>query len=286
MPARPVSQLPAPALRAALELARAATSPAAVSAGSIQQAAVDFGAPASKPPNFPPAAIHVADLADAAGYSPHHFSRMFSATMGISPAQYVGALRIDTAKRLLLSTDLPVIDIATAIGFDSLSSFARRFRESVGIPPAGLRGLADSVAATTLTPFSIYRGLSAPDSEALVRLRFPVPDPAFGPAEPRATWLGWFSHPYPVGMPTAGTLTWKDELALPLCPGSTWLLAYSVPITEEAADVLAPTRPLVAIGSGPIFSPGHPVELELRRAEEFSVPMLPALPNLRSGATH
>jgi len=83
--------------------------------------------------------ISVTDVADHAGYSRHHFSRAFSASLGISPGAYLTAVRIETAKTLLLSDSCPVIDVASEVGFDSLSSFTalrRSGRDQVISPPA------------------------------------------------------------------------------------------------------------------------------------------------------
>ncbi|MFQ6485264.1 helix-turn-helix transcriptional regulator [Brachybacterium epidermidis] len=90
------------------------------------------------------------DLADQAGYSPFHFSRLFTARLGIGPGQYLTALRIDAAKRLLLSDSDPVVDVATAVGFDFLSSFSRRFRETVGVPRASCA--ASPIGWPTVSP--------------------------------------------------------------------------------------------------------------------------------------
>lgn len=251
MPAGQIAALPAPALAAALELVHA----------------------------NPDGRIQVADLADAAGYSQHHFSRMFAASMGIAPAQYVCAHRIDSAKRMLLDSDFPVIDIATSVGFDSLSSFTRRFRDTVGVPPASLRRLAGDVASTTLTPFSLVDDGGPAVS---LRLQFPPGDESTRSlGVPHATWVGWFPRPTPVGLPARGMLTWSDELRLPLSPGHPWLLAFSVSTTVEAYEVLAPERPLVAIHMQPIFAPSD-VTLRFERADPMAVPMLPALPSLRA----
>ena len=92
------------------------------------------------------ATLDVADLAEHAGYSPFHFTRIFGARMGIGPGQHLIALRIDAAKRMLLAGDDAVIDVAAAVGFDSLSSFSRRFRSTVGVAPGQLRRLAQTVA--------------------------------------------------------------------------------------------------------------------------------------------
>ncbi len=79
--------------------------------------------------------ITVCDLADAAGYSRHHFSRAFTGSFGISPSAYLTAARIETAKLLLLDETDAVVDVAVAVGFDSLSSFTRRFATTVGTTP-------------------------------------------------------------------------------------------------------------------------------------------------------
>ncbi|WP_010539605.1 helix-turn-helix transcriptional regulator [Dietzia alimentaria] len=222
--------------------------------------------------------LRVADLADAAGYSPHHFSRLFLASMGISPAQYVSALRIDAAKRALLSRSDPVIDIATAVGFASLSSFTRRFRDVVGLPPAKLRHLADDVAATTLSPFTLIEN---GHRDVRVRLEFPPDSSARRePGVPQATWVGWFPQPYPMGLPAQGELTWADELSLPLCPGNPWLLAYTVATSVDVVELLVPTAPLVARNDQPIVAPQE-VLLRFEAADPFAIPLLPALPQLR-----
>lgn len=218
--------------------------------------------------------IGVGDLADAAAYSPYHFSRVFSAVVGVSPGQYLTALRMDAAKRALLNGTDPVIDVATFVGFDSLSSFARRFRAAVGVPPAALRGLADDVGATTLTPFSLLG-----DAPRAVRIRLRFPAPA-GPGVPRATWVGWFPRPVPIGLPSQGVLTWGDEASLPLSSGNPWLLAYSVPTTVDPIDLLTPLAPLVARSARPIIA-AQRVDLNFSTADRFAVPLLPALPSLR-----
>ena len=83
-------------------------------------------------------ALTATDLADHVGYSPFHFSRPFRASTGLSPGQFLTGVRMDTAKRLLLADRDAVVDIATAVGFDSLSSFTRRFRAAVGTTVAAL----------------------------------------------------------------------------------------------------------------------------------------------------
>lgn len=218
--------------------------------------------------------LTVADLADEAGYSPFHFTRLFSRSVRLSPGQYLTAVRIDAAKRLLLADTVPVIDVATAVGFDSLSSFARRFRQTVGLPPGRLRRLADEVADSPLTPFR----LGDPRHRS-VRVRMNVPD-AVRPAPRIQIWAGWFPQLAPMGVPRGGVLLDRaDEVEIPLCPGYPWLLANVLSASEEAAEQIAPTVPIVAFHPVPITEPCT-VTLTFSPANS-SVPVLTALPSLR-----
>jgi len=214
--------------------------------------------------------LRVGDLADAAGYSPHHFSRLFHAAFGLSPARYLTAVRLAAAKQALLARDDAVIDVAVAAGFDSLSSFSRRFHRDVGVRPGALRRLADRVAEHPLRPFTLGPGAPA----VHVRLAGCPPGPGS-----RLTWIGWFPRPVPVGLPRAGVLTGGDEAALALCPGSPWLLAFTVPATAEAPDLLAPAAPTVAAHPRPVHGPAM-ITLTFGPAAPGAVPLLPALPQL------
>lgn len=78
----------------------------------------------------------VKDLASVACMSPAHFSRSFKAATGAAPHEYVSRQRLDLAKRLLSTSDRPLIDIAYAAGFSSQPNFNRAFRKAVGTTPS------------------------------------------------------------------------------------------------------------------------------------------------------
>lgn len=214
------------------------------------------------------------DLADHAGYSPFHFSRLFLARTGIGPGQYLSALRIDAAKRLLLADRDPVIDVAAAVGFDSLSSFSRRFKESVGVAPARLRRLADEVADRPPRPFALVP--DAPAS-ACVRLELPA---QFSPRGDASVWIGWYPQPAPIGLPSAGMLAaGVPEVSLPLAPSAPYLLGFAVEAHSDAPEQLVPARPMVAVHPSPITGPCE-VTLRFAAATPGQVPLLSALPVL------
>jgi AraC-like DNA-binding protein len=84
--------------------------------------------------------LTVADLAEVSGFSRAHFSRMFTASEGMPPAEYVLQERMRRAARLLTShAHLPVKEIALLTGFDEPNYFAKVFRRFFGISPTEFR---------------------------------------------------------------------------------------------------------------------------------------------------
>src|SRR3954463_13829679 len=80
--------------------------------------------------------LDLARLAHAAGLSKYHFLRLFTATYGVTPADYVSRRRIERAQDLLRATNLTVTEVCHAVGFSSLGSFSSRFRAIVGGTPS------------------------------------------------------------------------------------------------------------------------------------------------------
>lgn len=85
------------------------------------------------------APIQVQQIADSAFISRRECLRSFQSVIGSSPIQYVIALRLRKAKQLLLETDLPILDICAACGFQNQSYFTKAFREKTGTTPAQFR---------------------------------------------------------------------------------------------------------------------------------------------------
>jgi len=83
--------------------------------------------------------IRLDTLADVAGLSPSHFSRMFKQSKGVSPGDYLARRRVERTKELLDSTDLSVAEIALAVGFSDQSHCSRSFRKLIGICPREYR---------------------------------------------------------------------------------------------------------------------------------------------------
>jgi AraC family transcriptional regulator len=73
--------------------------------------------------------------------SPYHFNRTFRQITGVPPLQFLYALRLEAAKRMLTGTQKKVIDICYDVGYSSVGTFTRRFADVLGVSPVRFRKL-------------------------------------------------------------------------------------------------------------------------------------------------
>jgi AraC family transcriptional regulator len=78
-------------------------------------------------------------IAGVACLSTFHFCRVFRRMTGMAPHQYLASLRMEHAKNMLITSDLPLFHIAAAIRFSSQANFSRAFRQAVGMTPLDYR---------------------------------------------------------------------------------------------------------------------------------------------------
>lgn len=78
-------------------------------------------------------------LANAMGVSRFHLSHMFATKFGIGFKEYLNNLRIECAKGLLRSTELPISEVCINSGFENQRTFNRVFNENTGISPRDYR---------------------------------------------------------------------------------------------------------------------------------------------------
>lgn len=83
--------------------------------------------------------IQVNQLAKLLFLNPQYFSRLFKKEMNISFSEFLILYRIDKAKRLLTTTDLPIYSIAAQTGFTDASYFCKKFNQYVGKTPLNYR---------------------------------------------------------------------------------------------------------------------------------------------------
>lgn len=81
----------------------------------------------------------VATMVEMSGLPERSFNRRFFRATGQSPMDYVQSLRLEEAKQVLETTDLPIEAIAHDVGYEDSSSFSRLFRRKTGITPAQYR---------------------------------------------------------------------------------------------------------------------------------------------------
>lgn len=79
------------------------------------------------------------DLAGVAGLSRYHLCRSFRDATGLPPHAWLTRARLDSARRLLRGSDLPVHIIASRCGFASPNQFATSFRKAMGVTPTQYR---------------------------------------------------------------------------------------------------------------------------------------------------
>jgi AraC-like DNA-binding protein len=79
--------------------------------------------------------ISVADMAQAAGLSPSHFSRLYAQSRPQTAAEFLADLKFAEAKRLLVDTASSVDGIARASGLRNDQAMQRLFRARTGLSP-------------------------------------------------------------------------------------------------------------------------------------------------------
>ena len=87
--------------------------------------------------------LSLEQLAQQAGLSLYHFSRMFRQTTGESPHQFVLGRRIELARQLLTETDASLAQVALQSGFASQSHLSSVFKRHLGLTPRTYRHTAE-----------------------------------------------------------------------------------------------------------------------------------------------
>lgn len=84
----------------------------------------------------------VSSLAERFGYNKTYFSHMMRSRLGMRARELIVAARMRRSLELLSSTDMPMREIASSVGYKSYSHFNRVFIETYHITPAGYRAYA------------------------------------------------------------------------------------------------------------------------------------------------
>lgn len=83
--------------------------------------------------------IQMQEIAGIFHIHPNYMNQIFRKKFGISPKQYLMNLKLDKAKNMLSTTDLPILLIAASLGFADQLSFSRTFKGRAGVSPTDYR---------------------------------------------------------------------------------------------------------------------------------------------------
>lgn len=75
------------------------------------------------------------EIAEQVYLTPNYLSRLFHDEKGVSLPEYINMLRIEAAKEMIMTTDLPVGRIAMDVGFESMAYFSTIFKKVCGCSP-------------------------------------------------------------------------------------------------------------------------------------------------------
>lgn len=219
------------------------------------------------------------DMADIACLSPYYFNRVFHRVIGLPPCEFLGVLRLDAAKRLLLTTDLSVTDICFSVGYNALGSFTSRFTQQIGLSPRHLRSRIRDFSGARVRPIdeTLEREQAALQYSSLAG-RIETPGLSEG-----LIYVGLFSKPIPQGKPISCTmLTGPGPFRLGLVPpGWYYLLAAAFPLSRDPRNTLLLENACLVGIHGPIVIQDRKIcpiiELCLRPPHLTDPPILTAL---------
>ena len=83
--------------------------------------------------------VSLEEVAEATGISRYYVSHLFKELMDNTFVGYVNELRLNRAAMLLVTTDIPIIEVASKSGFNNLSNFNRAFKLYFGKTPSAYR---------------------------------------------------------------------------------------------------------------------------------------------------
>jgi AraC-like DNA-binding protein len=226
--------------------------------------------------------LHNSEMADIACQSPFHFNRVFHRLTGVPPIQFHYALRLQQAKRLLISTDLRITDICFEVGYGSLGTFVTRFNALVGLSPTSFRRHARQLASRNLQEFrSLLLALShcaAPRAGA-------ISGPIMSHGSCGVVFSGLFRRGIPEGEPASCAHSLDDATYTIAAPahGNWFVFLVAVPWTATGMQLLLldglPRGRSGVIGWSDAGYSGD-TAVELRPASPLDPPILTAIPLL------
>ena len=229
--------------------------------------------------------ISLYDMSRVAYISTFHFNRVFHQITGLPPAKFISAMRLDEAKRLLLNTNRSITDICFEVGYNSLSTFTRRFTQRVGLGPREFRYLAERITPASVESLCAHYAelTEGATLRASVEGFVDSTKPGGGPI-----FVGLFRAHIPQSRPVGGALlTSPGAFRIGLVPDGTYhLLAAALPPLTNTLGYLLPDSASLSVGAwnGPVIvqegKANGPYYISLRPMALTDPPLLVSLPFL------
>ena len=221
-------------------------------------------------------------LARRLAVTERHLRRLLVADLGAGPLALARSMRMQTARRLLAETAMPVTEIAFASGFSSVRQFNATFLESYGMPPSSLRPALRRQPASD--------GAAGPDA-AWLTLKLACREPFDGQA-----LLGFLA---PRAVPGVEQVTGNTYARTIRAPGGPGLIELTLPGATGASHgtrhVLLRARLPRLRGVGPVVSRCRQLlDLDadacaigaVLAADELLAPLVASRPGLRVPGTY
>ncbi len=224
-------------------------------------------------------------LASVGALSRFHFNRVFRQLTGIPPACFFTALRLESAKQLLLTTDASVTEVCMDVGYTSLGTFVSRFTQLVGLSPNGLRRMAKLTEGLDLRDFISDLRFPAAAGPGTLTGRIIINTGEFCGVIFVAVYETLLPHARPV---RCLALTRPGEFTFGGLPHGTYVLLAAALPYKVCRGAFLDRGVLLRGASRPIKVDAarstSPVLVNLRSTTPFDPPILAPLPAMLAGA--
>ncbi|MCA0295480.1 MAG: helix-turn-helix domain-containing protein [Actinobacteria bacterium] len=221
----------------------------------------------------------VPGLSRRLGYTSRHLNRLLTAELGAAPLALARAHRAQTARELLVATDLPVSEIAFAAGFGSIRQFNDTIAEVYDRTPSQLRATRRP-PTTELSEPQVAIAVPGSDKSGGTRVRLALP--VRGPFDAGGVFA-WLDARAVPGVESAGIDRYARTLLLPSGPatfevrwdGERLLLDARLASLADLTPLVARVRRLFDADADPVG-----IDEALSRHAELA-PRVRAVPGIR-----
>ena len=218
------------------------------------------------------------EIAREVGYSEYHFIRLFKEVTGISPRNFLSALRIEEGKKKLLQPTGSLLNVVLSLGFLSVGSFSSRFKQTVGISPMKFRKTSKELVEKLIEEkeLSEYK-----EGRSRISCTVHYPESFNG-----LIFVGAFPRPIPDQRPLKGTAFRNGRNScsfVDLPPGDYYILAAAIPWSMNPKTYFLLENSLRGKTDEPVHIEEDTkitVELVLREPLPYDPPILVNLPML------